>query len=507
MFRNWTFRRKLGGGFAVTVLAIVAIAVTGYRSATSLMSADEWVSHTHEVQHQIDELLLHLVNAETGQRGFVITGNDEFLGPYNIGVTAVDRAFVTVRALTIDNPPQTRRLDELRPLIDAKLAELKERIELRRRAGFEPAAASIASGRGKQLMERIRGILGDMEQEESRLLDARRRVAAASSEMAKFVMVWGSIAAAVIAIVVGWLITSRLSKQIGSAVQHVQSSSAELQAAATQQANGARAQASALAAIAVTIQQLIVASRQIATGARKVSQIAGQTLAAARVGEVTVQKGHDASRTVRQQVDMAVHHMSELVKHAQQINSVLDIVAELAEQTNILAINASIEAVGAREVGARFAVVADEIRKLADRVREATKEIRRMIDLVRNAVATTMMSTEAGSKAVDLGTAQVQEMASAFAQIASFVGTTTDAAKEIELSTNQQASAVEQINGAVTSAAGASRETEASTTQTLETAAELQNLSTMLSRIIQAGRPSGSAAANGHHEGSRQHPS
>jgi len=198
--------------------------------------------------------------------------------------------------------------------------------------------------------------------------------------------------------------------------------------------------------------------------------------------------------------------MSELVKQAQQINSVLDIVSELAEQTNILAINATIEAAGASESGARFAVVANEIRKLADRVGGATKEIRGMVDQVRNAVATTMMSTEAGSKAVDVGTAQVQEMASAFAQIASFVGTTTDAAREIELSTNQQASAVEQINGAITSAAGATRETEASTTQTLQTASQLTTLSTMLAQIIQAGQTAGIPTASGHHGRSRQRP-
>ena len=81
----------------------------------------------------------------------------------------------------------------------------------------------------------------------------------------------------------------------------------------------------------------------------------------------------------------------------QQIGSVLDIVSELAEQTNILAINATIEAAGAGEAGKRFAVVADEIRKLADRVTGSTKEIRMLNDEVRSAVNTTVMATETGS--------------------------------------------------------------------------------------------------------------
>ena len=100
----------------------------------------------------------------------------------------------------------------------------------------------------------------------------------------------------------------------------------------------------------------------------------------------------------------------------------LDIVSELAEQTNILAINATIEAAGAGEAGKRFAVVAEEIRKLADRVGGSTKEVRTLIDDVRSAVNTTVMATETGSKAVDAGSRQFGDVASAFKQIAGLVG-------------------------------------------------------------------------------------
>src|SRR3990167_346735 len=98
--------------------------------------------------------------------------------------------------------------------------------------------------------------------------------------------------------------------------------------------------------------------------------------------------------------------MLELGKKSQQIGAVLDIVSELAEQTNILSINATIEAAGAGESGKRFAVVADEIRKLADRVANSTKDIRVQIDDVRGAGNTTVMATESGAKAVDAGTRQ-----------------------------------------------------------------------------------------------------
>jgi methyl-accepting chemotaxis protein len=178
--------------------------------------------------------------------------------------------------------------------------------------------------------------------------------------------------------------------------------------------------------------------------------------------------------------------MLDLGKKAQQVGIVLDIVSELAEQTNILAINATIEAAGAGESGRRFGVVAAEIRSLADRVGASTKEIRGLIDDVRGAVNTSVMATEAGSKAVDSSAGTVGDMATSFSQIASLVTTASDAAREIELSTKQQASAVEQVNIAITNVAQATRETEASATQTLQTSGQLTKLSTELLQIVQA---------------------
>jgi len=484
MFRNWTFGRKVGGGFAVTVVAIVVIATTGYRSTRSLIANDARVAHSHQVRRQLSELLVELVNAETGQRGFVITAEDEFLEPYTAALSSIDKAYAEVRQLTIDSPAHTARLGAMRPLIDAKLAELGRRIELRRSSTFEAAAASIKSGEGKRLMDKIRSIIGEMDRDETSLLDSRRRDAEASTEAANLVVIVGSIAAIMFTVIVGWLITSRLSRQIGSAVQHVQSSSTELQAAATQQASGAREQAVAMTEISTTIKELLVTSRQIADGAQRVSQIAERTAATAHTGELTVVRARAATSTVRQQVDLAVRHMSDLVGKSQQIEAVVAIIAELAEQTNILAINATIEAAGAGDTGLRFAVVADEIRKLADRVRASTKDIGGMVDDVRTAVATTVMSTEAGSKAVDVGATHVLEMAAAFQQISDLVGTTTEAAKEIALSTKQQTTAVEQVNVAITSAAGATRETEASASQTLQTASQLTALSASLVSIV-----------------------
>ncbi len=486
MFRNWTFGRKVGAGFAVAAIALAVIAVTGYRSAKSLIANDELVERTQQVRRQIAEVLTQMDNAETGQRGYVITAQDSFLAPYTAGTAAVKSVVEELRRLTSDNPNQQARLDRLQPLIQRKLDELQSVIDTRKASGLEAAATTVSAGEGKRTMDDVRSILDDMDREEVTLLDTRRHEAESSTELTTIVIEWGSGLAIALTILVGWLITSSLSKQVGTAVRHIQSSSTELQAAANQQASGSREQSTAMTEIATTISELLATSRQIAESAQRVSQIAGQTAGSARAGDATVGKGNEAIATVRRQVDLIVGHMLDLGKKSQQVGAVLDIVAELAEQTNILAINATIEAAGAGEVGRRFGVVADEIRKLADRVAGSTKEIRTMVEDVRSAVNTTVMATESGSKAVDLGGTQVSEMAVAFRQIASLVGTTTDAAREIELSTKQQATAVEQVNIAITNVAQATRENEASASQTLQTSSQLAQLSSELMKIVQA---------------------
>jgi methyl-accepting chemotaxis protein len=237
--------------------------------------------------------------------------------------------------------------------------------------------------------------------------------------------------------------------------------------------------------ITTTISELLATSRQIAESAQRVAHVAEETSAAARAGDQTVEKAHGSVSSIKQQVDLIVTHMLDLGKKSQQIGGILEIINELAEQTNILSINATIEAAGAGEAGKRFAVVADEIRKLADRVAGSTKEIRTLIEEIRAAVNTTVMATEGGSKAVDLGARQFAEVTTALKRITDLLGTTTEAAREIELSTKQQATAVEQVNVAIANVATATRETEASTSQTLQTATQLTGLSRELTRLIQ----------------------
>lgn len=480
---HWTFGQKIGAGFAVTiVLAIVAGIVAVYALRAAISSKDTVITTDTQRLLAVRELRVFAERKGGESRAFLLGRDERFV----IGMRGARAQFQqTAERLRSEVTGEGRRLlDDIVRAEEEHQRAVDKGIALRRTESPIDAVAKVFDEEvipaRDQLDANLRAFV-DFEE------NALRAAAQASTDAANQAMVLVTsitILLVVAAIAIAIVLTRSLGHQVGTAVGHVQSSSSELQAAANQQATSSREQATAMGEISTTISELLATSRQITESAQRVAQIAADTARSASAGDTTVAQTQESIASIRRQVDLIVSHMLELGRKSQQIGTVLDIVGELAEQTNILAINATIEAAGAGEAGRRFAVVADEIRKLADRVTASTKEIRGLIDDVRSAVNTTVMATETGSKTVDAGTKQFDHVATSFRQIAGQVLTTTEAAREIELSTKQQMSAVEQVNVAIGNIAQASKETEASSSQTLQTASQLATLSKDLLRLV-----------------------
>lgn len=485
MARNWTFGQRVGAGFALTValtIAIGAIAIYALRNVVSskdrVIRVDAQILSDAERLNSLDEQKV------AAARAYLLTRNEKYLAPRN----EVRANFFAI----ISRLRQHTETDEGRSILDAiersqdDYHQAIDRVIALRGTEASPDAVNRAfESEAVPRREVLDGHINAFAALSARTLEQARQTASDEASSAITLVIAMSVVVAVLSLLTAFALTRGLRRQIGTAVGQVQSSSAELQAAANQQATGAKEQATAMSEITTTIVELLGTSRQIAESAQRVAQIAGQTATAAQSGETTVEKAHEAITAISRQVDLIVSHMLELGKKSQQIGAVLDIVSELAEQTNILAINATIEAAGAGDAGKRFAIVAEEIRKLADRVAGSTKEIRGLIDDVRGAVNTTVLATESGSKAVDAGARRFGEVATSLKQIAGLVSTTTEAAREIELSTKQQATAVEQVNVATSNVAQTTKETEASSSQTLQTASQLAGLSRELLRLVQ----------------------
>jgi PAS domain S-box-containing protein len=189
-----TTNRKIAAGFAAALL-ILLVGALSFQSARRALEAARWVAHTHEVLARLDALLAATVNAETGQRGYVITGQPRFLEPFETGIRQLPQHLAAVRRLTADNPRQQARLDSLAPILEARLAFTREVVRLREREGMAPAVALVATDRGKRLMDDIRRRIGTMQVEERSLLAGRTRERAESERRTAIVTLVGSVIA------------------------------------------------------------------------------------------------------------------------------------------------------------------------------------------------------------------------------------------------------------------------------------------------------------------------
>lgn len=486
MKRSWTFGQRIGAGLALVVVLGITVGGISIFALSKVVASKDRVINVEAKALISAQHVLALSNQKIAEfRAYLMTGDDSWLtrerGTHSALLTAigdlnteaytdVGRQFVAdIHGLEVEHETEVQKVVVLR------------------QGGASPGRVALAMLDGpNRVRAQLQTSIQAFVDRELRLLKEGTAAATAMATSASRLLLGLIIASVILSALLAVFLTRTLSRQVRTAVSNIQSSSAELQAAANQQAAGIREQGTAMMEISNTINELLASARQIAESAQRVAQITDQAAIGARTGTDSVERAHESITAIRHQVDLIVGHMLDLGKKSQQIGVVLEMVSELAEQTNIVAINATIEAAGAGESGKRFAVVADEIRKLADRVATAAKEIRGLIEDVRGAVNTTVMATETGSKAVDEGSRQFGTVAESIKQTAALVATTTDAAREIELSTRQQSTAVEQVNVAVGNVAQTARESQASATQTLQTASELSALSRDLRKLVQS---------------------
>jgi methyl-accepting chemotaxis protein len=490
MNRLKTFEQKLAASFvAVVALAVVITLVAVVALQQVVQSKDAVISGEAADLTQVQALGTELQRGGSLLRGYLLTGDgDTFLEPL---ATSRQSYLDILDGLEAGADAEGRRLGEAIRTSEAAYQDVVEQAIERRQSGNSAEAAGDFFERDivPKRTDVSNATSAFLDWATARLADARG-AASDTATTATTILVVIAALAVLAAIVLGLRLNRQLRRSIGTTVDNVRTSSAELQATANQQAAGAREQATAMNEITTTISELLATSRQIDESAQRIAEIAEQAAAAGQGGVATIELARESILGIRRQMDLVVEHMLGLGDKSQQIGLVLDIVSELAEQTNILAINATIEAAGAGDAGQRFGVVAEEIRRLADRVTESTKEIRTLIDDVRGAVNTTVMATETGSKAVDAGATQFDVVATSFGHIAGMVSTAAEAAREIELSTKQQTTAVEQVNVAAADVAQATRETEAGSAQTLATATQLYGLSDELQQLVKAGADS-----------------
>jgi methyl-accepting chemotaxis protein len=481
---KWSVGTKIGAGYALALIILVILGTVSYRNTTGLIEAAQMKAHTYQVLENLDRVLSTLKDAETGQRGYIITGESQYLEPYQIGTSAVNKTVQTLRGLTADNPNQQRRLDAIEPLIAAKISELKETIDLRKSKGFDAALKVVQTDKGKTVMDDIRKVITEMDNEERTLLQQRENEMKASSGTTIAVIIYGIPLAFVLLILAGFSITRAITRQLRESIDKLSTSSAEILATTTQVAAGAAETASAVSETTATVEEVKQTAQLSSQKARNVSDSAQKASQVSQVGRKSVEEAMQGMQSIQEQMESIAESIVRLSEQSQAIGEIIATVNDLAEQSNLLAVNAAIEANKAGEQGKGFAVVAQEVKSLAEQSKQATAQVRTILGDIQKATGTAVLATEQGSKAVQAGVKQTAETGESIRLLADSIVEAAQAATQIVASSQQQMVGMDQVALAMENIKQASVQNVSGTRQAEVAAQGLHELGRRLSEMI-----------------------
>ncbi|MGQ0687859.1 MAG: methyl-accepting chemotaxis protein [Limnobacter sp.] len=533
-----TIRAKLGFGFALVIALGLLTGALGLINAKEIMDGAQANEHTHEVLREVGLVRENMTNIETGQRGFLVTGYPTYLEPYNEGKKEIDTHFDAAIKLTSDNPAQTERFNRLREMYSNWLnLSIEKTIALRQSLNNQEIDQTEFMNRfislsGKPIMDKMRELIGQIEQEELNLLKVRTKAAEATYQTA----LWSVAAALITSFVVGVFATISLVKllqdKLGTAGKHIDalangelnspirhqnkdevdqllaalataqgnlrklidgirqsalelsSSATQVQESSTTMANAGVEQADATSSMAAAVEELTVSISQISENSNDATATANAARESADNGMVTLGEVVAGIQRIAKAVETSAQAVQTLEKQSADISEIVSTITEIADRTNLLALNAAIEAARAGEQGRGFAVVADEVRKLAEQTKGSTDRISSMVFEIQNITQGAVKSMDTSVQLVQEGINQADVVNTTIQKIKSDSDRVSEAIAAIAVSMKEQSNVSIEISRNVERVAQMTEENTAAAQQNTQVAAHLSGVSqSMMSAV------------------------
>lgn len=266
--------------------------------------------------------------------------------------------------------------------------------------------------------------------------------------------------------------------------EQLASASEELSSGAGQSAETARIQSDQTHQVATAIQEMSATVQQISKNSEDAASASQNAAQAARRGGEVAEQTLVTMRSIADSTKAVATRIAELGKSSEQIGKIVAVIDDIADQTNLLALNAAIEAARAGEQGRGFAVVADEVRKLAERTTKATKEIASMIESIQVETKSAVQAMEKGSREVETGVTKTAASGAALEEIIKLSEQVGDMIAQIATAATEQSSATEQINASVGQISSSTQESSATADQMAKACQDLSGLAFDLQQIV-----------------------
>jgi methyl-accepting chemotaxis protein len=538
MFKNFSFRTKLIMPLVLIGLVIVVIAVIGIRSNASMVEAVNDV--TKKYLPGVDYLLQadrDLYQALTAERSFIFmqVGTDDYKEQVDSHAENIQQAKERVEkfATLVKTDQVNAMMVNFRTLFDEWEQLTREIVKAKTEGGSDgqQKAIQMSFGIANDKFSAMRDVIDQLtEITETAAGDTTQQIdelASSSEEIQIISLVIGVVICALIAIFVPLMITrpintllarvedisrgegdltarleinskdevgqlgeafnnflAKLHSIIGSiagSTQQLASASEELSLITAESATNMQQQHSATDQVATAITEMSATVQEVARNASDAADAATEADRNVLQGQEVVQKTIGAITDLAQDVDNAAHVIRDLSTNSDNIGKVLDVIKGIAEQTNLLALNAAIEAARAGEQGRGFAVVADEVRTLASRTQESTQEIQEMIEKLQDGAGNAVKVMETGCDKAQTTVTLAEDAGAALKAITTSVNDISQMNVQIATAAEEQNAVTEDINRNVVdissvsdSTAEASNQIETATSSLAVLAAELQ---------------------------------
>jgi methyl-accepting chemotaxis protein len=512
----------------------------GIRGVLANLEAKFQQANSTQGAHLITSLTLDLVNMETGQRGFLLTGKEESLEPYNDGQRSfkqnIEKLGLSLRGTSVTRD-QTLELQSRvnNWLSKAAQPEIDARRDMNRfSTSIDDIATMMEQGKGKSLMDTIRAKISEIVVEEEKLIIVRGDQQTASSAIGIGVTIIGTLIAIAISSVIAFFIvrgimqpinatntilkditeqgdlTKRVSitsgdeigemgeyfnvfvSKLQGIIKEVVESATQLSVASEQMSKvivdtteGLNRQNSETVQVATAITEMAATVDEVARNSQGASDAASSSDNEAKLGNQAVSITIKTINELADDVENSAMILQKLKGDSENISAVLDVIKNIAAQTNLLALNAAIEAARAGEQGRGFAVVADEVRTLAQRTQDSTSEIENLISALQKGAESAVNSMQQNRTKAAETVKQAAQAGEFLGSITQGVSSILDMNSQIAISSEEQAAVAKEINRSIVSIQSISVETSVGATQTSETSNEVKILGNRLRQLVE----------------------